>query len=448
MTAPIPGPRGVPGLGVAPQLLRDPYRPFLRWAAHYGDAYRPRLPGVTHTIVNHPDLVRQVLGAGGDRYAKGRMNHRLEPVLGDGIPISEGEKWKRNRRLMNPMFGRKQLDSLTATVADAVWERVEGWDRWCGTGEVVDLDPPFGAITMNVLLKAMFGTSVGADDVDHMVADFRHIGRYMAGLMLTVWAPDWMPVPWKRGGHEALGRVNEFIARLITDRRAEAGEHDDLLSLLLDARFEDGSPLSEADLRDELMGLLFGGFETTQSALGWTVALLDSNPDAASSVFEELESLDGALPTTWDSVQSLRWTKACFDEAQRLQGAPLFSREAVVPDEIGGIPVPAGSLVAVSPFALHRTPSLWKDPERYDPGRFLDAEVDRFAFIPFGAGPRHCIGSNLAYLEAVLTLAAMYSRYRVRMQTGFTPQHDFHLSTGMKGGCPVTIHARRARIAS
>ena len=435
----LPGPRGIPGLGVAPELLRDPYRPFLRWAAQHGDAYRPRLPGVTLTVVDHPDLVRQVLGAGPDRYAKGRMNRRLEPVLGDGIPVSEGDKWKRNRRLMNPMFGRRQLDQLTSTVAAAVDERVQGWSRWVGTGEVVDLDPPLGAVTMNVMLKAMFGTAIAAEDVDATVADFRDIGRFMAGRLLTVWAPEWMPVPFQRKGRPAVARVNGLIDRLVTERRADPAEHHDLLSLLIDARFEDGSPLTPVELRDELMGLLFGGFETTQSALGWTVALLDAHPAARRQLLEEIAPLGGDLPTDWDDVQALRWTKACFDEAQRLQGAPLFSREAVVDDEVGGLPVPAGSLVGVSPFALHRKPSLWREPDRYDPNRFLDADVDRFAFIPFGAGPRHCIGSNLAYLEATLTLVALYGRHEVRMRDGFEPRHDFHLSTGMRGGCPVRL---------
>jgi cytochrome P450 len=435
----IPGPRGIPVLGVAPELLRDPYRPFLRWAAQHGDAYRPRLPGVTLTVVDHPDLVRQVLGAGPDRYAKGRMNRRLEPVLGDGIPISEGEKWKRNRKLMNPMFGRKQLDSLAATVAAAVDERVQGWRRWVGTGEVVDLDPPFGSVTMNVLLKAMFGTAIDSDDVDRTVADFRDIGRFMAGRLLTVWAPERMPVPFQRRGRPAVARVNQLIDRLVAERRADTAEHHDLLSLLVDARFEDGSPLTDVELRDELMGLLFGGFETTQSALGWTVALLDAHPAARAALVDEISPLGGDLPTSWDEVQSLRWTKACFDEAQRLQGAPLYSREAVVDDEVGGLPVPAGSLVGVSPYALHRKPSLWADPDRFDPSRFLDGDVDRFAFIPFGAGPRHCIGSNLAYLEATLTLAALYGRHDVQLRDGFVPQHDFHLSTGMRGGCPVVL---------
>jgi cytochrome P450 len=435
----IPGPRGIPVLGVAPELLRDPYRPFLRWAAQHGDAYRPRLPGVTLTVVDHPDLVRQVLGAGPDRYAKGRMNRRLEPVLGDGIPISEGEKWKRNRKLMNPMFGRKQLDSLAATVAAAVDERVQGWRRWVGTGEVVDLDPPFGSVTMNVLLKAMFGTAIDPDDVDRTVADFRHIGRFMAGRLLTVWAPERMPVPFQRRGRPAVARVNQLIDRLVAERRADTAEHHDLLSLLVDARFEDGSPLTDGELRDELMGLLFGGFETTQSALGWTVALLDAHPAARAALVDEISPLGGDLPTSWDEVQSLRWTKACFDEAQRLQGAPLYSREAVVDDELGGLPVPAGSLVGVSPYALHRKPSRWADPDRFDPSRFLGGDVDRFAFIPFGAGPRHCIGSNLAYLEATLTLAALYGRHDVQLRDGFVPQHDFHLSTGMRGGCPVVL---------
>ena len=280
----VPGPKGLPVLGVAPALLRDPYRPFLRWAAEHGDAYRPRLPGLTLTVVDHPDLVREVLGAGGERMAKGRMNRRLEPVLGDGIPISEGDKWKRNRRLMNPMFGRKQLDRLTATVAEAVEERVDGWVRWEGSGEVVDLDPPFGAVTMNVLLKAMFGTAIDPDVVDRTVADFRHIGRFMAGRLLTVWAPGWMPAPFQRRGRPAVLRVNRMIDDLVQARRRDPGEHDDLLSLLIDARFDDGEPLTAVELRDELMGLLFGGFETTQSALGWTIALLDAHPAARDRV--------------------------------------------------------------------------------------------------------------------------------------------------------------------
>lgn len=440
----VPGPRGVPVLGVAPELLRDPYQPFLRWAAEHGDVYRPRLPGVTLTMVDHPDHVREVLGAGADRMAKGRMNRRLEPVLGDGIPISEGEKWRRNRRLMNPMFGRKQLDRLTATVAEAVEERVDGWARWNGSGEVIDLDPPFGSVTMNVLLKAMFGTAVDPDDVDRTVADFRDIGRFMAGRLLTVWAPNWMPVPFQRKGRPAVERVNGMIDELITARRRDPAEHDDLLSALIDARFEDGEPLTAKELRDELMGLLFGGFETTQSALGWTVALLDQHPEARHALVDEVSALGGRLPTSWDEVQALTWTKACFDEAQRLQGAPLFNREAVIDQEIGGVPVPTGSLVAVSPYSLHRKPSLWAHPDRYDPTRFVGTDIDRFAFIPFGAGPRHCIGSNLAYLEATLTLAALYGRHEVRMRDGFTPEHDFHLSTGMKGGCPVVLDARQA----
>jgi cytochrome P450 len=345
---------------------------------------------------------------------------------------------------MNPMFGRKQLDRLTVTVAKAVEERVEGWRRWNGSGEVVDLDPPFGSVTMHVLLTAMFGTAIDADDVDATVADFRHIGRFMAGRLLTVWAPGWMPVPFQRRGRPAVQRVNAMIDRIGAARRADPVDHDDLLSVLVDARFEDGAPLSPVELRDELMGLLFGGFETTQSALGWTVALLDAHPEAKGALVDEIAALGGGLPTTWDEVQELRWTKACFDEAQRLQGAPLFNREAVIDQEIGGLPVPAGSIVAVSPFSLHRKPSLWREPDRYDPTRFIDADIDRFAFIPFGAGPRHCIGSNLAYLEATLTLAALYGRHEVRMRQGFTPQHDFHLSTGMKGGCPVLLEERVA----
>jgi cytochrome P450 len=193
------------------------------------------------------------------------------------------------------------------------------------------------------------------------------------------------------------------------------------------------------------MGLLFGGFDTTGSALTWTLALLGQNPEWAEALRDESDRLGDRVPGLGELAE-LECSRAVFDEAQRIQGALLLTREALADDVVHGCTVRAGTLVGVSSYSLHRNPEFWPDPERFDPSRFLGARRDaqhRYQFLPFGAGPRHCIGANLAYLEGQLTLLEVARRFHLQPAPGFVPRHRFHLSTGMKGGLPVTIRRRR-----
>jgi enediyne biosynthesis protein E7 len=441
-----PGPTGATAVAVLPQFLASPYGYLERCARRYGDVYRLPLGLTAITVVNHPDHVGRFLTENAKNYEKGKMNWRLRPALGDGIPISEGEKWRRTRRLLNPMFARKSLDGLTGIVDQSIRDSLDRWERHADSGAVVDMTEEIGFLTMQILQRAMFSSSVRDDDVPGVVDRLRTMSLFMGGLMATVWAPAWMPVPYERSGRRAVAELHATIDGLVAERRANPIESPDLLNLLLATRDEDGHPLSAEELRDEVMGLLFGGFDTTGSALAWTLALLPQHPDVGERLRAEADAAGDRVPAYAETLE-LEYAKAVFDEAQRIQGALLLTREARADDEIGGYPIEAGSLVGVSSYSLHRNPEFWPAPSRFDPSRFLGearAQQHRHQFLPFGAGPRHCIGANLAYLEATLTLTAIARRFHVQPVPGYVPHPRFHLSTGLKGGLPCTIR-RRAR---
>lgn len=219
-------------------------------------------------------------------------------------------------------------------------------------------------------------------------------------------------------------------------------ETPDLLGLLLEATYDDGSPLSERDLSMELMILMAGGYETVVASLSWTLALLLSHPDYLQRLYGEIDTLGGATPTPADLPQ-LPWVKACFDEGQRLQGHPLNPRFAMEDDVIGGYFIPQYSIVGPSLYSIHRDPRWWPNPDVYDPNRFMDEALakdrPRLAFMPFGSGRHHCLGTGMAYMNAQFLLAIIFQRYRLTLPEGWEPKHHFNFSVTVDGGVPVTV---------
>ncbi|WP_320668731.1 cytochrome P450 [Patulibacter defluvii] len=442
-----PGPRGWPGVGALPLLLRDIYRAPERLRDRYGDVVRVPVPGRAELIlVNDPDLVVEVFNRRASDYGKGEMNYALfssERHL--PLPVSDGEPWKRMRRLLSPKFGARQLEAVSPLVGQAIEERIERWGAHVGSGRPVDLDGPWSDLTMSVLLRSMFTTRLDDRTIDEAVVAFRTFAYYAAFKMIATNAPRGLPLPYQRRGERAIRWIHAFLDRMVRERRAaplpDGGS--DILQMLLDVRDDDGRPMTDEELRSELFGLIFGGFETTASALSWTVAMLDLHPDVAATLDDEIAALGDGPPTAAD-LDRLPYLHAVFDEAQRLQGGPMFSRTPIEDTELGGHRVPRGSIVWISPYALHRDPRHWRDPERFDPARFARDEIHKGAFLPFGLGPRKCMGMRLAYMEAAFALVTARRRYRFRLAPGFVPRHQFHISTGMKGGCPVTLHPPRA----
>lgn len=417
---------------------RDPFRLLSDCVDRYGDIYSlPLGPGGT-TIVNDPEFVGSWL-LDYSQYHKGVMSRALVPALGESIPVADGEPWKKNRKALNPAFSRRNLNGIAQIIAGAVDDVLVRWEKFADEGEEVDLYRELSILTMAAFQRSMFSSSVSDDDVPELIDLFRVQTTYMGGLMLTFWAPSWVPVPGARAGARAVAEIRRRIEKVIAERRANPTDAADVLNSLLQV------PMTHENLVDQLMGLWFGGFDTTASALAWTVAMLGQNPDAMEGLRQEADSYTGDY-NSFAELNQLPFSRAVFDEGQRMQGALLLTRQALEEDEIGGYHIRKGSQVGVSAYTINRHPALWDHPERFDPMRWLDERKNtqhRFQFVQFGGGPRHCIGVGLAYLEAQFVLIKLAQRFHLQPRPGWTPRHEFHLSVGLKGGLPGRIIHRR-----
>ncbi|EHB58504.1 Unspecific monooxygenase [Mycolicibacterium rhodesiae JS60] len=440
-----PGP-GIARLALMAARVRDPFRLLDDCVAKYGDFYSmPLGPGGT-LVVNDPDHVASWL-LDYSKYHKGVMSRALVPALGESIPVADGEPWKRSRKALNPAFSRRSLNGLAELFRDSFDDSLARWDAIADSGEEVDIYRELSILTMAALQRSMFSSSVSNADVPELVDLFRVQTTYMGGLMLTFWGPSWLPAPGGRAGKAAVTTIRKRIEAAIADRRANPTDTPDVLNTLLALDGEDGATMDHENLVDQLMGLWFGGFDTTASALAWSVALLAQNPDALEALHAEADAYTGNFDAVAD-LNSLPYSRAAFDEAQRLQGALLLTRQALEDDEINGYFVPKGSQVGVSAYTLGRHSGLWDKPLAYDPMRWLDHRKEtmhKFQFLMFGGGPRHCIGSGMAYLEAQFVLTKIAQRYYIQPRPGWAPRHDFHLSTGLKGGVPGRIIHRQRK---
>lgn len=436
-----PGPSGLPVLGVAPLLARDLFGYLPRMARTYGDVVRLPLPGAQLILLSHPDHVNHVMVRHAARYGKGEMNAVLADGEHPGLPLADGAGWKRMRRLLSPKFSQQSLNELSQLMIDAISEHVDGWERYARTGERFELEYDLSVLTMSVLTRSGMSRTLDPQTMDRMVTHIRTFARYAAVRMITYSLPSWLPRPYAHRGRVAHDWLSSYFDEIIDGRIANPVEGTDLLNLLLEARFDDGAPLTRDELRGEMAGLIFGGFETTAAALAWTFALLAAHPEAAERAYAEADAL-GDEPVTAGDMPRLGYLRACFDEAMRIQGGPMYTRSPFEDDEIGGYRIPKGSLVAVSPTVLHHDPRFWDRPEKFNPDRFLTGEHDKNAFIPFNVGQRKCMGLRMAYMEALFTLATVLRRYRVHTPAGFRIRPTFHISTGIKGGVPVTLTRR------
>ncbi|WP_284690348.1 cytochrome P450 [Paraconexibacter algicola] len=440
---PVPGPRGIPGLGVVPQIVRDPYGSFERIAREYGDVARVPIPGMPFVLVSHPDHVKHITNTRHKDYPKPEL---FRDILFRDAPrfhgMANGDEWKRVRRVLNPKFTSRGLAPLEELIVAAITESVEDWDRFARSGEFVDIQEQLALVTMSVLLRSMFTRPASRAEIERLAESYLRITHGMAIAMLTTPLPNRIPRPFERRYTRAKEDVFAYIDAMVAERRQnpEVGEGD-LLDMVLGAEFDDGSKLSDEHVRRELLGLIFGGYETTAAVMSWVLARLPRHPDALARAYDEVDALGGVRPGL-DDMDRLPWLRACFDECQRLQGFSVNAREATVDDEIGGFHIPAGTTVAFSGQRLHRDPRWWRDPEQFDPSRFLDDDIDTYAFLPFGVGPRRCLGMRMAYMVGLWTLATVMQRYRFEHPPGWEPQPRFLFSSPVKGGVPVRLVPR------
>src|SRR5262245_6037046 len=399
-------------------MRRDPLGFLTECARRYGPVVEIRFPPFRNVLVTHPDGVRHVLHDNHRNYWKGVVLGRLRRIGGNGLLFSEGDVWRGQRRLMQPAFRPDRVARMAPIVIERTAELLDRWAAYAARGQPIDVGAEMSALALDVVARALFGTDLGAHG-ERFIGGVRMAMAYADHVVNHLFTPPLIvPTPANVRARRALAVVDDVIAEMIRARRRETGDHDDLLATLVRARDADtGAGMADRQLRDECLTLLTAGHETTAVALTWLWHLLAGHPHVERRLHDEVASaFDDRRPGAVD-LDGLPFTRQVLEETMRLYPpAWALPRQAYQDDEIGGWPVPAGTPVTLSPYVTHRDPAVWERPEEFDPDRFAAArgpERPEYAYVPFGGGPRGCIGRELAMMEARLVVAAIVQRFRL-----------------------------------
>lgn len=409
-----PGPPGRPLVGHLPEFARDTLGFVENASREYGDVVRFRLGGWDAYLLNHPDHVGEVLVGDHRNFVKHTFFWRhVRAIFGKGLLTNEGEAWLHQRRLIQPAFRHDRIADYGRIMVGFTERRLAGWRD----GDVRDVRGEMTSLTFEIVAKVLFDAEV-SEDVEEIAEAFDvGIEQIAARFRRPFRIPDWIPTPGNLRYRAAVRRMDRLILRILREHREGRGSEDDVVTRLMRARDESGRPMSEKQLRDEVITLLLAGHETTALALTWTWWLLAGDPAVADRMAEEVRDVAGDRRLEVDDVRRLPYTERVVREALRLYPpAYSFGREAVESCEIGGWKVPAGTTLFVFPWLLQRDHRWYEDPLTFDPDRWNDGLEDRLprhAYIPFGSGPRMCIGRDFARLEAVLILATIARRFRM-----------------------------------
>ncbi len=424
--------------------LRDPLR-YLTGNARYGGIVRLRSDKAYQ--INDPEYVGHVLQGNHLNYGKGpRYRKVLAPLFGNGLPNSEGEFWRRQRRLMQPAFLRKHHEMFAATMADSTHEMIERWKAAARAGKRLNVREEMMALSLKSLLRCVFGQEQ-PDDLEAVGQALLDIQNEinLAEAFNPFRLPDFVPTPGRRRIQRALDTIHPFIARIVETRRTRGPSETDVASLLVYARDpETGAEMAEGQLRDEIVTIMATGHDSVSEAMTWTLYLLGKHPAVYRRVAEEVRSLPGNESPDPDLVAKLTYTKMTLEESMRLY-PPIWGmmRTAISDDSIGGCPIRAGTRVLIAPFVVHRLPSIWPEPERFDPERFTperSAARHRFAYFPFGAGPRQCLGASFAMLEMGLILALLLNAFDLEVEDG--PEVRPVPRVSLKPGRPIWLRVK------
>ena len=431
-----PGPGSRPSLDDLRTLRDGPHAFLLQIARQYGDVVRYPVGPLAVYLVVHPDGVKRVLQDNAKNYSKDTFQYNLlSSITGRGLLTSDGDFWLRQRRLAQPAFHKQRIAGFSGLMMAYAEAMLARWDGFAARGEPIDVAAEMMHVALQIVGKALFSLEIG-DQADELAQATLVVLDHIVGRARTFGiVPQWLPTPGNLRYRRALQTLEGAINATIASRRRDSGDpaRADLLAMLMSAReveTGEGTTIPEAErsgmtdrqLRDEMMTLLIAGHETVASALAWVWYLLATDPAAEAKLHAELATVLGGRAPEVDDLPDLRYTLAVFEEALRLYPpAWIITRKALADDVIGGYRVPANALVVTSPYVTHRQAAVWPEPEVFDPDRFAEARVaerPRFAFYPFGGGPRLCIGDQFALTEARLIIASVAQRYRLRLVPG------------------------------
>ena len=412
------------------------------------DLLQKRILFQNFVIVNEPAFIEHILVTNHHNYVKSRLTRQvLKPALGNGLLISDGEFWRRQRRIMAPAFHRQHVAQAAGVIVRRASQRVGRWRTAYGPGQCLDISREMKLLTMEIVAEALFSSEI-ADSIDELERAVRTVVASLGtpNPLDILGFPEWFPRWRSRRARSALARLDRTIYDIIATRRATGEVSGDLLALLLSARDDTGEGMTDTQLRDEVITFFAAGHETTALALTWTLYLLSRHPGIERTLHGEVDRVLADREATYDDLEALPYTRMVVQEAMRLF-PPAFSlsRRALADDQVGGHTIRGGSLVTISPYLTHRNPRLWKDPLRFDPERFTSDRIKarhRYAYLPFGGGPRICIGRGFAMAEACLVLATIARACRLRVASGHRVEALGRITLRPRHGLQMTLERR------
>jgi cytochrome P450 len=445
-----PGPKGVPVLGNARELRADIIQTIMDgWRAH-GDIVRFKIPGVAIYVLGHPDYAKHVLQDNHQNYPKIPMvDNKFKRVSGEGLLTSGGSFWLRQRRIMQPVFHRQRIAAYAKLMTDATQRVLDRWVAAAQSGQALDMRVEMMRLSLDVMARALFTADMTrqADVIGQAVTvEFEYLHKRLNALLDV---PLKVPIASNRRFLQARESLDAIVYPLIAERRKSGEDTGDFLSMLLQVRDEDtGEGMTDLQVRDELTTFIFAGHETVSTGLTWVWYMLSKHPTAWRRLRAEVEEVLGGRVPTIEDLQRLRYTSMVIDESMRLY-PPLWliARTPLKDDEIAGYHVPKGTFVFCPPYVIHRHPDFWSNPEGFEPERFdpeRSAGRHKYAYFPFGNGPRKCIGDYFGLVEMQLVVAMITQRYRLDLVPGHPVVAEPAISLRARDGLLMTLSPAEA----
>ena len=443
----IPLTKGLPLVGSLPQLIKNPFG-YLKQARNtYGDIYNLNLGVSKMLMLNSPRQMQHIFVDNVQNYRKGgAMWDAIRAMLGNGLVVSEGSFWLRQRRMMQPQFHRQRIAALSELMVSAMKEALDTWES-SASGETFNMATAFNQLTMKVVTRTLFGTGLDKEEMEKVSDSLAYAVNYILKAIAFNSLPSWIPAPGRKKYQQAIKQIDETVYGIIASSRANRGEVNHLLAMLLDmVDDETGEGMTDQQLRDEVTTLFLAGYETTSVALSWAFDFLSQHPEMMQKLQAEVDSvLGGRLPTMAD-LHQMPYSRMILQETLRIRPpAWQVMRTAVEDDEIDGYPIKAGTNIVALMYMCHFHPDEWTDPETFDPERFSPERSEsrhKLAWMPFGAGQRMCIGKDFAMMEGQLALAMVAQRYQITKTSERPAEQQLAATLRPKGGVVVKLEKR------
>jgi cytochrome P450 len=445
MVAP-PRAKGLPLIGNTLDFMNNPLQFLLHHSRHTGRVFDMQIGSRTITVVWHPADIKHVLLDNAKAYSKSEGYKTVQRMLGNGLLNSEGDFWLRQRKLIQPAFHLSKIAGMTKLMTTTCGNILKRWEQK-PQGAVINLSAELMRITLEIVTNALFSTDV-SQNVERVYEHMSVLLEYAYYRIVSpVKLPEYIPTPGELRFRKARHEFDQLIYGIIAKRKRQAGNYNDLLDMLLASIDEEtNTGMTEEQLRDEIITLFMAGHETSANALAWCFYLLAQSPSVATRMREEIARVTGGQTVRFEHLHELKFVNQVIQETLRLYPpAWVIGRKSLHGDTIAGYHIPAGRTIVVSPYATHRHPNLWENPDTFDPDRFASDEVKKltqpgkFQYIPFGGGARMCIGYNFALLEMQLVLAMILPHYSIELPQGAKVQTEPLITLRPKNGLKMSI---------